>query len=280
MPPNNLLLRAIMPLRIAASRPRSSMTTIAFAGNVPKPTIKPRTNLIPAYQRANLSTEKTTTTTEEEEETRAAASAPEQEQQQQEEEEPNDNEEQEPSSSIPESKPKYNIADLPRIRKYPYTTRTGTVSSVGKMNRTVRVDHKHPVWDNYIKKTYTKTTTYLVADPNNSLREGDVIKFSSGYPKSRRVHHVVERIITAFGEPIEARPKILSREERDILRAEKRMDKLLRREEKKNAAAGGDGNIGDNDDNNVGRIAGHQHVGKIKSLVLERVAQSNGQVEA
>jgi ribosomal protein S17 len=90
------------------------------------------------------------------------------------------------------------------------------------MERTVTVEHRHTIWDRHIRKNYPKVTRFLVSDPQNSLREGDVIEFSSGAPKSRHVRHVVERIIAPFGEAIEDRPAILTREERDAVRAEKR----------------------------------------------------------
>lgn len=122
---------------------------------------------------------------------------------------------------------------MPAMRQYPYTLKTGTVVSVGLMQRTVRVSHQHTVFDRLINKPYPKSTIYLVADPRDSLREGDVIEFSSGYPKSRRVRHVVERIIAPFGSGIEERPPIMTRAERDELRATKMMQKLLRREAKR-----------------------------------------------
>ncbi|KAJ9292621.1 hypothetical protein DTO271G3_8593 [Paecilomyces variotii] len=128
----------------------------------------------------------------------------------------------------------------PSLRSYPYTIRTGTVISTGLMNRTVRVAHHHTTYDRFIRKTYPKTTTYLVSDPRNSLREGDVIEFSSGAPKSRRVRHVVERIVAPFGTPVEERPAVMSRAEREEERARKREEKVKRREERR---ASGDGQV-------------------------------------
>jgi ribosomal protein S17 len=124
------------------------------------------------------------------------------------------------------------------------------------MDRTVRVAHRHTQWDSHIRKSYPKVTTYLVSDPKNSLREGDVIEFSSGYPKSRHVRHVVERIIAPFGEAIEDRPAVLSREERDAERVVKRTAKSQRREARAYR---------------VEDESGHEHVGRIRRLVHERV---------
>lgn len=127
------------------------------------------------------------------------------------------------------------------------------------MDRTVRVSHRHTIWDAHIQKPYPKVTNYLVSDPRNSLREGDVIEFSSGYPKSRNVRHVVERIIAPFGSAIEDRPAVLTREERDAERAAKRAAKWERREARR-AEAGVSESEG----------KGGEHVGRIRRLVLER----------
>lgn len=144
------------------------------------------------------------------------------------------------------------------IRQYPYTLKTGTVVSAGRMDRTVRVAHRHTTWDKQIGKFYPRVTTYLVSDPRNSLREGDVIEFSSGYPKGRRVHHVVERIIAPFGLSVEERPAVLSREERDMERSLKRAAKLQRRAERRAPSQEG------------GNVVAEEYVGRIKDLIERR----------
>lgn len=146
----------------------------------------------------------------------------------------------------------------PSLRSYPYTLKVGTVSSVGKMDRTVRVAHRHTFWDKHLRKSYPQTTNFLVSDPRNSLREGDVIEFSSGFPKSRNVHHVVERIVAPFGSGIEERPPVMSREEREAVREQKRAAKWERREKRFES---GDENSGVK-----------EHVGRIRGLILEREA--------
>ena len=98
----------------------------------------------------------------------------------------------------------------------------------------------------------------MVSDPRNSLREGDVIEFSSGARKSRRVRHVVERIVAPFGVSIEKRPAVMSREEREEERARKRAGKLQRREQKILSSGVKPGTT-------------QEHVGKIKGLVMERI---------
>ncbi|PWY88411.1 nucleic acid-binding protein [Aspergillus heteromorphus CBS 117.55] len=172
---------------------------------------------------------------------------PRQQQQQQQEEKEESEQSQRPlSGALP-----------PSLRKYPYTSKIGTVTTVGRMNRTVRVSHRHSVWDSYIQKYYPKETTFLVSDPRDSLREGDVIEFSSGYPKSRTVRHVVDRIIAPFGSPVESRPPVMSRAERDAEREAKRAAKFERREARRLESGQVD-------------APPKEHVGRIRRLVLER----------
>ncbi|KAL4908335.1 hypothetical protein BDW74DRAFT_147295 [Aspergillus multicolor] len=162
-------------------------------------------------------------------------------------------------------------AEPPSLREYPYTLKKGTVVSVGRMDRCVRVEHHHKIWDSFLHKNYPKVTTFMVSDPRNSLREGDVIEFSSGYPKSRRVHHVVERIIAPFGQAIQDRPAVLSREERDAIRVEKRVAKAARREERRLESGAPPSQTPMN---------GHEHIGRIRRLVLERTAGNSANVRA
>ncbi|KAK2802815.1 hypothetical protein FQN50_007221 [Emmonsiellopsis sp. PD_5] len=94
----------------------------------------------------------------------------------------------------------------------------GTVISAGLMSKTVRVIYKHQTYDKNLHKHYPTSTVYLVADPRDSLREGDVIEFVSGWRASRNVRHVVERIVAPFGTPVEGRPAVMTRGEREGLR--------------------------------------------------------------
>lgn len=66
-------------------------------------------------------------------------------------------------------------------------------------------------------------------DPRSSLRTGDIIEISPGWRISRNVRHVVNRIIAPFGEPIEARPSVMSEVERVQERRRKKEDKDRRR---------------------------------------------------
>lgn len=171
------------------------------------------------------------------------------------------------------------------LHDYPYALKTGTVESVGHMDRTARVTLRSRIWDKRVRKFYPKDVRYLVSDPQNSLREGDVIEFSSGARKSRHVHHVVERIITPFSVPVEARPPVLSREERESERERRWADKYVRRESRR---LGGQVDLAAIAEPLVGEEArtlsnaqlihlihsGNERVGKVKKLVSERIVES------
>ncbi|QKX63401.1 uncharacterized protein TRUGW13939_10571 [Talaromyces rugulosus] len=118
---------------------------------------------------------------------------------------------------------------MPKPRQYPYDVKTGTVTSVGLMDKTVRVQYRHRKWEPHIQKYYPHVTTYLVSDPQGSLREGDVIEFSSGARRSPRVRHVVDRIVAPFGVGIDERPAVLTREQREQQQTEKRQAKVARK---------------------------------------------------
>ncbi|EAS36378.2 uncharacterized protein CIMG_01732 [Coccidioides immitis RS] len=100
--------------------------------------------------------------------------------------------------------------------------KTGTVISAGKRDKVVQVVHITTHWDRNLHKYYPLKTRVSVSDPNNSLREGDVIEFSNGFnfgnPKN-----VVERIIAPFETPISARPPVLTEPERFVDDSVKRM---------------------------------------------------------
>ncbi|KAJ5659845.1 Nucleic acid-binding OB-fold [Penicillium longicatenatum] len=187
-------------------------------------------------------------------------------------------------STAPSLDPAQNLQPPALLRNYAYRLKTGTVESVGRMDRTVRVTHRHSTWDKHIGKFYPKETRYLVSDPLNSLREGDVIEFSSGAPKSRHVHHVVERIITPFAVPLEERPAVMSREQREQERERRWAQKYLRRESRRQGeeidlVARAASVIGEEAQTLstaqlIHRIhAGQERVGKLKKLVLERTAE-------
>lgn len=104
----------------------------------------------------------------------------------------------------------------------------------------------------------------MVSDPRNSLREGDVVEFSSGWRASKRVRHVVERIVAPFGAAIADRPAVLSREERIAERERKASEKVARRSQR-------DGK----EPPKEGKPPG-QRVGRIKRLIAERLRNPDG----
>lgn len=166
------------------------------------------------------------------------------------------------------------------LRNYASSLKTGTVVSVGRMQRTVTVSFRHNFWDKRIRKYYPKETRFLVSDPRSSLREGDVIEFSSGAPKSRHVHHVVERIITPFAVPIDERPAVMSPQERQAERENRWAAKYVRRESRRlgeevDLASMVETNPGEelSQAEMIHRIhQGNERVGKVKALVEKRLA--------
>ncbi|KAL1989868.1 hypothetical protein VTN49DRAFT_7065 [Thermomyces lanuginosus] len=154
------------------------------------------------------------------------------------------------------------LPDLP-LRTFPSTRKVGRVIATHTMQKTARVAHKHITWDKHIRKFYPKVTTYLVHDPRGSLREGDVIEFSSGARRSPRVRHVVEKIIAPFGTPLEERPPVMTPEERERERLEERWAKLQRRAQRQGR-----------DVNEVVEEAKEKSVGRIKKLVQKRLEES------
>lgn len=69
----------------------------------------------------------------------------------------------------------------------------------------------------------------LVHDPRSSLRAGDIISISAGWRSSKHVKHVVNSIIAPFGEPIESRAPIPTREELVAEREAKKSEKVERK---------------------------------------------------
>lgn len=184
-----------------------------------------------------------------------------------------------PTPTIPKSQ---TLNPPTLLRDYASSTKTGTVVSVGRMDRTVTVTYRSNEWDKHIRKYYRNEVKVLVSDPQNSLRAGDVIEFSSGAPKSRRVHHVVERIITPFAVPIEERSAVLTREEREQEREKRWAAKYVRRESRRlgeeldlEAIAREEGLLQEGEKLSTAGLIhriflGQERIGKVKKLVQER----------
>ncbi|KAL2024819.1 hypothetical protein VTK56DRAFT_5640 [Thermocarpiscus australiensis] len=110
----------------------------------------------------------------------------------------------------------------------------GVVISAGLMDKTVKVRVGGQKWNNYVKKFFDDPKNYLVHDPNNSLRTGDVVAITPGWRVSKHKRHVVKHIIApGSGVPIDARPPIPSEEARHAERAAQRAAKVERREFKR-----------------------------------------------
>jgi len=90
----------------------------------------------------------------------------------------------------------------------------GVVVTAGLMDKTVKVRVGGQKWNAFLKKFFDKSETYLVHDPNNSLRTGDVVAIEPGFRTSKSKRHVVKAIIAPAGTPIAERPPIPTAEER------------------------------------------------------------------
>ncbi|KAF2746925.1 nucleic acid-binding protein [Sporormia fimetaria CBS 119925] len=119
------------------------------------------------------------------------------------------------------------------LRKNVTSYKTGVVVSAGKMAKAVKVRVAEQEWNKHIRKYFPRPRNYLVADPNNSLVEGDIVRISSGWRFSKSIHHVVTAIVAPFGAPATDRPPVLTEEQLLQKRLEKRLEKDVR-----SAAAG------------------------------------------
>ncbi|PNS16094.1 hypothetical protein CAC42_4495 [Sphaceloma murrayae] len=118
-------------------------------------------------------------------------------------------------------------------------TMTGKVTSVGLMPKTVRVDRSVQEWHRYLRKYYKATKHYLVHDPANSLRMGDVISFGPLPGRTGdNVSNVVREILVPFGQEIGERPPVPTLEMLEEHQERQRSEKRERRETRRKAEAG------------------------------------------
>ncbi|KAK0669759.1 hypothetical protein QBC41DRAFT_319200 [Cercophora samala] len=118
-----------------------------------------------------------------------------------------------------------NLAHLNSMREI-----HGVVVTAGLIDKTVKVRVGGLKWNNFLKKHFDDPQTYLVHDPANSLRQGDVVAISPGWRTSKSKRHVVKHIIApGAGLPISARPPIPSAEELVTKKAIKRDAKQARK---------------------------------------------------
>ncbi|KAF2634536.1 nucleic acid-binding protein [Massarina eburnea CBS 473.64] len=102
----------------------------------------------------------------------------------------------------------------PIVRKLISSTKVGVVVSAGKMDRAVKVRIAGQEWNKKFRKHFPSPQTHLVADPQNSLVEGDVVRIASGFRTSKSIRHVVTAIVAPFGAPVEERPPVPTDEQR------------------------------------------------------------------
>ncbi|KAM0285517.1 hypothetical protein ACHAQH_001467 [Verticillium albo-atrum] len=112
----------------------------------------------------------------------------------------------------------------------------GVVVSAGLMQKTVKVRVGGQKYNRKVQKMFTTPKSYLVHDPNSSLRTGDVVSIAPGWPTSQHKRHVVKQIIAPFGTPIEDRPPVPTAEERIALRDQKKAEKDVRRDTRRTEA--------------------------------------------
>ncbi|RKU41117.1 hypothetical protein DL546_003303 [Coniochaeta pulveracea] len=111
----------------------------------------------------------------------------------------------------------------------------GVVTSAGLMDRTVKVQVGGQRWNGRIKKFFNDPKTYLVHDPNNSLRTGDVVAITPGWVTSQHKRHLVKHIIAPNGSPVEERPPVPTQDEMWAAREAKKAAKDARRAERAEA---------------------------------------------
>ncbi|KAF2730075.1 nucleic acid-binding protein [Polyplosphaeria fusca] len=116
----------------------------------------------------------------------------------------------------------------PIVREHISSISIGVVVSAGKMDRAVKVRVAGQQWHKKFRKSYASPNTHVVADPNNSLVEGDVVRIESGNRCSKTIRHVVHSIVAPFGSPATDRPPVLSQKERLDLRIKEKLLKDVR----------------------------------------------------
>lgn len=84
---------------------------------------------------------------------------------------------------------------------------------------------------------FASHSSHLVHDPNSSLVLGDVVELHR-LRVSTAVHHVVAKIVSPFGTPIDSRPPVPSPDDRLAAYKMKRFAKLRRRDLRRQAAEG------------------------------------------
>ncbi|KAK3689980.1 hypothetical protein B0T22DRAFT_183381 [Podospora appendiculata] len=111
----------------------------------------------------------------------------------------------------------------------PFRELHGVVVSAGLMQRTVKVRVGGQKWNSFLQKHFDAPKTYLVHDPADSLRTGDVVSITPGFRTSKSKRHVVKSIIAPAGVPVEERPAVPSEAERWERKAAQKLAKEARK---------------------------------------------------
>ncbi|KAK4691951.1 hypothetical protein P7C71_g5157, partial [Lecanoromycetidae sp. Uapishka_2] len=120
----------------------------------------------------------------------------------------------------------------------------GVVVSAGKMMRAVKVRTARQVYNSFLKKHFLTYQSYLVSDPNSSLRTGDVVKILAEKRVSRHIKHVVSEIVAPWGPGIDERPPVMTAEERFAKWKAGKDRKMERRRLREEAASEGNQAMG------------------------------------
>ncbi|KUI72256.1 37S ribosomal protein S17, mitochondrial [Cytospora mali] len=129
------------------------------------------------------------------------------------------------------------VATATRLAGHVTKEMNGVVVSAGLAQKTAKVSVAKEEWNKKIKKHFGKSENYLVHDPNESLRTGDIVSIVSGWRTSKHKRHVVNRIIAPWGPPLDERAPLPTPEEREAEHAAKRAKKLERKELRKQTMA-------------------------------------------
>ncbi|EAA30365.1 hypothetical protein GE21DRAFT_10258 [Neurospora crassa] len=124
------------------------------------------------------------------------------------------------------------IAAATKVSRKMFRELHGVVVTSGLIDKTVKVRVGGQKFNKFLQKHFDDPKQYLVHDPNNSLRAGDVVAIMPGFITSKSKRHVVKHIIAPAGTPIEERPPIPSLDElwdaKDAAKAAKKERKVLR----------------------------------------------------
>lgn len=106
---------------------------------------------------------------------------------------------------------------------------SGLVVSAGKTPQTAKILLWTQRWEKKVQKNFKVPTYHLVHDPNDSVRQGDVIAVSGGWRSSSNKRMIVRHIVAPYGTPIEERSPVPTVQELLADEAAKRRKKLERR---------------------------------------------------